>query len=618
MLVKEGEIGFFSRKAQVTLFVIIALVIVAAAILIFAFREIDTSFEANLPAEIQPAYDNFLKCLEDEALTGIRLLEDQGGYIELPGFEPGSLYSPFSSQLRFSGINVPYWYYVSGNNIQKEQSPSRSLMEEQLSKFIESGIKNCDFDDYYERGFEISLGEPKINTIIQNDAVEVSLKLDLSIEKGFDSSAVKDHKISVNSKLGELYEDAKKIYDKEQNDLFLEEYGVDVLRLYAPVDGVEISCSPLTWSADEVFDNLEKAIEANTLSLKSQGDSRDYFFVDAGTKNKIRFINSRNWSRSFEVNPSDGAILMSKPIGNQPGLGILGFCYVDYHFVYDVKYPVLIQVYSDNEIFQFPIGVVIKGNLPRESYPVASADTEIQDLCQYKNTLIDVNTKDSMGRAIDSDVSYECSNTACYIGRTDRGNLNELFPQCVNGRIIAKAEGYEEAYGTFSTVSPGSVDIFLNKIYSIEVVLSLDGKPYNGQAVISFVSNNSKSIVYPDSKNVDLTYGEYDVEVYIYRNASLEFPSTITRQCVNVPRSGIIGIFGLTEKKCFDVEIPDQIISNVLAGGGSQYYYITQNEIESSRRIFIDAESLPLPKSIDELQTNYILYESRGLNIDFR
>ena len=71
-----------------------------------------------------------------------------------------------------------------------------------------------------------------------------------------------------------------------------------------------------------------------------------YFYIDAGVSDEIRFINSKDWPRNFEVSPSEGILLVANPVGNQPGLGVLGFCYVPYHFVYNVKYPVLIQVYN--------------------------------------------------------------------------------------------------------------------------------------------------------------------------------------------------------------------------------------------------------------------------------
>ena len=39
--------------------------------------------------------------------------------------------------------------------------------------------------------------------------------------------------------------------------------------MYAPVDGVELTCSPLVWNADEVFKNLSIATETNTFALSN-------------------------------------------------------------------------------------------------------------------------------------------------------------------------------------------------------------------------------------------------------------------------------------------------------------------------------------------------------------
>ena len=134
-----------NRKAQVSIFIIIAIVVVAGVIIFFSLREIGP---AKVPASLEPVYVNFLGCLEEDIKTGIDVLGSQGGYIELPEFEPGSGHMPFSSQLEFVGNQIPYWYYVSGNNIQKDQVPSLSDMETALEDFVESQIVNCPFDIY--------------------------------------------------------------------------------------------------------------------------------------------------------------------------------------------------------------------------------------------------------------------------------------------------------------------------------------------------------------------------------------------------------------------------------------------------------------------------------------
>jgi len=90
-----------------------------------------------------------------------------------------------------------------------------------------------------------------------------------------------------------------------------------------------------------------------------------------------------------------------------------------------------------------------------------------------------------------------------------------------------------------------------------------------------------------------------------------------SEQCVEVPQSGLGGLFGLTAEKCFDIEIPAQIVSDVLAGGGKETYYISEYELRNSDYIEINAESLKLPTTLEELQENYLLFETKELDINF-
>ncbi len=613
-----------NKRGQITIFIIIAIILISIVIGFFAFREF--IFIENIPISIEPVYVSFLSCLEDNTLTGIDILESQAGYISLPDFEPGSTYMPFSSQLNFLGNPIPYWYYVSGNNIQKEQMPSKRNMEDQLGEFVNREIMGCIFDNYYEQGFEISQGEPEAKIIIGDNEVEVSLDMNLNINKDEDSALIKNHKVVIKSKLGTLYNSAKKIYEYEQKNLFLENYAVDTLRLYAPVDGVELTCSPVTFGADEVFDDLQEAIEVNTLALKVEGgdyslknEENKYFIIDISVDADVRFINSRNWANSFEVSPSEGNMLVSKPVGNQPGLGILGFCYVPYHFVYNVRYPVLIQLYSGTEIFQFPMAVVVQGNKPREALDVSAVEMGVPELCKYKNTLVEVNTYDTKLNPVETDISYECFGEVCNMGKTEQGSLEEEFPQCVNGYILAKAEGFEDDKYLYSITESGNVNIILDKLYEINVELKLDGIDYQGEAMVNFISDkSSKVIVYPEKKTVELSEGQYEVQVYIYKNSSLKLDETTYEQCMEIPQSGLGGFFGLTKEKCFDIEIPEQIISNVLAGGGKENYYILESELENLDILEIDSESLDLPKSVEDLQDNYLLFEDKDLEISFK
>ncbi len=607
-----------NKRAQVTVFIIIAILLIAVVAGYFIFRnKISVS---KVPASLQPAYTSFLSCLEEDTLTGASILMSQGGYIELPEFEPGSVYMPFSSQLNFLGNPIPYWYYVSQNNIEKEQVPSKREMEGELEKYIEERIRDCSFEEYYEEGYSIYSEIPDADVEIRDNSIEVTLKMDFNIEKEGDTALVKEHKITTSSRLGKLYDSAVKVYEEEQKEMFLEEYAIDTLRLYAPVDGVELSCSPEIWNAEEIFNDLQEAIEINTLALKTEGSSKDYFVLDLPISEDVRFITSSNWPYNFEVNPSEGVFMIANPVGTQTGLGILGFCYVPYHFVYNIKYPVLIQVYDGEDMFQFPTAVILQGNNPRE--PLEGTATQIQDakICEDKNTLMEVHTYDANLNEISAKISYECFGDTCHLGETSStGILETEFPQCMNGYIIAKAEGYEEYKQLYSVIDSGEIHLILDKVYNTKINLKIDGEKYEGEAIISFISDDlSKTIVYPEQEVAELSEGDYNITVYVYQDSSLKLKESTYQECMEVPSSGIGGILGFTKEKCFDVTIPSQIISSALAGGGAENYYISEYDLQNYNLLEIGAESLPTPTSLEKLQENYELFETKGLGVVFK
>jgi len=615
-----------NKLGQVSVFVIIAIVILAGVVAYFVIN--NGVSKTSIPANLEPVYNSFLNCLQEDVLVGVDVLESQGGYIEMPEFVPGSSYMPFSSLLDLFGNPVPYWYYVSGNNIQREQVPTKSEMESQLSDFVSKKIKDCVFDSYYSSGFEIVMGEPNAEIQINSDNLDVILNMNLEIYKADEKAILSSHKIQVNSELGKLYDSAIKVYNYEQKNLFLENYAVDTLRLYAPVDGVELTCSPKIWNADKVFEDLASAIETNTLSLRSKGGdftlrnkANKYFVLDLGVSENVRFINSKNWPNSFDVAPTEEVVMISNPVGNQPGLGILGFCYVPYHFVYNMKYPVLIQVSSNSgkETFQFPMAVIIQGNLPRESGKIDTNVEVPREFCKDKNTLMQINIYDSALNSVDADISYSCFGEVCPIGGTENGVLEDYFPQCANGIVLAKAEGFADGKIMASSVQTGSVDLVLDRLYNQNIELTLDNRVYNGDAIISFSSDKvSKTVLYPNQKNVSLVEGQYDISVYIYKNSSIKISASVKKQCFKAPRSGLGGLFGMTEEKCVDLTIPEQIISNALSGGGTQKHYILESDLINSRTIAINADSLKAPQSLEDLQDNYILFDAQGLGVSFK
>ncbi len=615
------------KKGQVAVFIILAIAIIIGIVLFFLLR--GKIFQETIPQELEQVYDYYLSCIEQESFDAILISGSKGGYIKNSEFSPGNEYMPFSNQLDFFGTGIPYWYYISSNGFIEEQVPSKTEIQEQLNDYLEERLDKCDFSDFEKQGFEIDILNASVSSVIKDDSVSIDVKQDLNINLGEISWRKTSHSVSVNSQLGKMYNLAKKVYNKQREETFLEVYGVDVLRNYAPVDGVELVCSPKIWLQQDIKTELANALEANVQAIKLKGNYYDlakeenkYFVQDIGENVdvNVNFLYSKDWPTKISIYPDENP-LIAEPVGAQQGLGALGFCYVPYHFVYDLAYPVLIQLYSGNEMFQFPVAVVIDKNQPVEGLNTEAISDAEPELCKYKNQEVSVYTYDIDLNPVEAEIEFECLSSSCDIGKTEiKGNdavLIDNFPQCVNGYIVVNAEGYAEKRYLYSTNQGGDVNIVLDKLYDLDIDLKLDGKSTNDFTIINFVSEaHIQTIAWPEQKQISLSAGEYNIEIQVYRDSSIVIPATSEEKCVEAPKSGILGIFGMTEEKCFTIDIPSQKLENAISGGGKTTDYFIESMLENGK-MEISVESLPIPKKLEELQDNYNLLEFKPVYIEF-
>ncbi len=609
------------KKGQLAIMIIVAVVIVLGIVVYFVYG--DRLGIQGIQTEFVSVYKFYDSCIQDAAQSGIDLAESQGGRIYIPEYEPGSEYAPFSSQLNFLGFPIPYWYYVSGNGLIKEQAPGKSDMEEEMSLYIRDRIRDCDFEPFYAQGFSIENGELEVDVEILKNSISASVNSEMVVSRENSSARKAEHKVEIASKLGKLYETAQQIYENQKNKAFLEDYAVDVLRLYAPVDGVEIQCSPKIWKTRDVVNDIKNGLENNIGTIKFDGNyyelnnqEREYFVVKQRIDENVNLIYSKDWPTKIEIAGADDELMIANTIGNQEGLGILGFCYAPYHFVYDLSFPVLIQVYEGDEIFQFPVAVIIDKNLPRRAIFSEFNETEEIGLCNSKTQNLEVNVYDTSLNKINANISYECFNERCRLGETENGVFRGKAPACVNGYINVQAEGYSEKKELLSTNEQSRADIVLDREYESEIEVEIAGKLLQGNAIVSFSGEKIKSAVLPEVRNIKLSEGFYNVSVYVYGNSSLKIPGSTKRQCTEVSESGIAGLFGGTREECVDITISETAIENALIGGGKTEIYLIEDELAKGK-MKIKVNALPNPTSIEQLQNNFAAFEESGIDIEF-
>lgn len=627
-----------NKRGQITVFIILALVIIG---LIGGYFFLIKPITPNIPTNIAPVYSYYTSCIEQAAKNGASIMSSQGGYLELPEFSPGSTYAPFSSQLGFMGLAIPYWYYISSNGLQKEQIPTKAQMQIGLANYIQDQISKCDFASFELQGYNITTGDAVVKTVINDADITVNVNQKLSINYQDASFSLNNHKIDAVSRLGAFYNLAKQIYDYEQKNMFLENYTSDILYTYAPVSGAIINCSPAVWSPYSVVDKLKSALENNIQSIKMVGNyytsnnqNVNYFIAgkDANidlANQQVSFMYSKDWPSRFEIWPTKNNLMMAQPIGNQAGLGIMGFCYIPYKFVYDLYFPVLVQIYNPsdaNDIFQFPVAIVINKNVIREPLPQTNVENPAS-ICDNANTDIEVNTLNINLEPVSASVDFKCLDDTCPIGKTKIDNLTGVasltakVPQCINGILIASADGYKDKKQLISTNEEYSSNIVLDREYKLAVEVYVDGVLTNDMAVISVNENlenssvNSGSVAYPSSKEIKLAETDYTFDVKVYGKGNVIIPASTSRQCVTSPKSGIAGFFGSQEEKCFDVTAPAQTMTNILTAGGTQRQYITSGELDTAKILRIYAKSVKAPTNLESIQTSYDEVQAQKLEV---
>ena len=633
------------RKAQVTPFVAIGLIIVALVGLFLIYGDqlgkVELLEDIVIPKEVQVINNAVDECIRIVSSEALNLAGSQGGYVYVNQEGFISPVDPFTNNLVFGNSQIPYWFYISSNNIRKEQVPSKTQMKSQLENYIKINLKNCLGNFTQFEGYEIIQGETDADVNIGINSVNVVVNWPLNIKYRERNFRLEKFSQDFDVPLGKLYDLALKIYNDENKNYFLEEKTIDMLVVYdeIPYSETNFNCGIKIWTRTNVEKSLRKVISQNIPAIKVKGTNYDnvdkYFEWDAIKTREnldINLMYLQDWPLQMDVFPRDGEILKSdQVIGNDEVTRLLGslFCINNYHFVYDIKYPVMIVLSRDGYIFQFATMVVIDNNLPRENRQVRDFSNTEGKICDAKVTPIKVNVNayDNNGNIYpinNVNIKYRCSTTECEIGESK--DLVLQFPACLNGEVIAEKEGYHFDKKTISTNKEGSVALNLEPLYELDYDIVLikkltrvESTPEKEQVLFNFINEEKDyrtSVAWQEEdRKIKLIPGKYKVESYILDEAGVKvkIEGKKIERCVDVPKP-ILGIlFGVTDKKCVEEEIPETEIEQVLVGGANFEFEFTRNDLVNNKKITLYTLIDKKPASYDDIQDIYDGLDRRDL-----
>jgi len=192
------------KKGQVTIFVIIAIVIIALALLIYFFYPEITSnlgFASDNP-------NSFLQdCLEEQITESIEIISEQGGSIE-----PELTYN-------YLGQEVEYLCYTDKYYLPcvMQIAHLRKHIQNEILAYISDDITSCmaDLKESYEsRGYGVSLRQGDVEVELVPDNVLINFNHTLTLNK--DSQEIYDGmQIAVKTKVYDLVAIAMNILNWE-------------------------------------------------------------------------------------------------------------------------------------------------------------------------------------------------------------------------------------------------------------------------------------------------------------------------------------------------------------------------------------------------------------------
>jgi len=203
-----------NKKAQVTLFIILAILMIAAVIIFFVARGLIVP-EGRATPEVSSLF--IQACVEDSMRDAIQKISSQGGYVE----NNLSVRFKFSDEKEYS--NISYLCYINGlfsPCINQEPMLIKHL-ENEIEKEVSGNVEQC-FSDYADgleqQGYEVQKVYNGFNITLAPEKIILNIDGEITTEKADEKIILKDIKSLFSSKFYGLSMIAKDIVNKESSN----------------------------------------------------------------------------------------------------------------------------------------------------------------------------------------------------------------------------------------------------------------------------------------------------------------------------------------------------------------------------------------------------------------
>ncbi|MBI2147850.1 hypothetical protein HYU19_05265 [Candidatus Woesearchaeota archaeon] len=447
-----------SKRGQITIFILIGILILvaAAAYLYYQRASVGLPEVEKIPAAFLPVREYVEGCIRSTAEQGADIMGLQGGYIAVPPHISANPYS-YLPLTQDRGLKVPYWYYEGVSRI-----PSLENMGTDLAAYVDENVQYClgGLEPLKEL-FDIEVqSAPSSAAVIASDAVAVVTKMPIKarVKGSGEETTILSYSSSLPVSLKRMHDLGVEVMTRENQEMYMEKLTVNLMAIGPdiPFTGMELQCSKLKWSKQQVQDDIKNLLFYNvprvTLEktkhppIPADDDLGRHMFSWQATSSDFRDITagvvfSKDWPFQMVVRPSSGNV-MSASFGQGAEKYLQYLCINTYHFTYDLIYPVQIVLEDPDAfngrgyLFTFAFPVLVNHNKgDRTNFPIATFESPEQDLeaCSDRDAApFTIRATNPDGEYVkDANVTFNCANMIyCHLGTTEfTGGIYSLMTQ---------------------------------------------------------------------------------------------------------------------------------------------------------------------------------------------
>src|SRR3989338_6039880 len=430
-----------TKKSQVAIFMIIVAVLIIGGVIFFTLTseekkssEAEIMITESVPVEFDPVKKFVEDCLYTTSAEGLELIGQHGGYASLDerslntesfavtGTPTESDAVLFASD---SNLKIPYWWYLKSSNSCKgdcafaskrpELSGQGNSIQENLQRYVDAKLGACtnNFEAFREQGYTITeTSKPKSTVLITQDDVAIGLDYGLKIEKQGSSASPSRFAARVPVNLQKIYELATKITNLEMENNYIEKHALNLITAFSGVDNNKLPpMSELQFKfgsnvgrqKTQVKDNVEKILLSYVPLFQVDGTAnyeRNIFDNElsqrlydttiipvhdekfSGLDASFSYLDF--WPIYFNLNCNGERC---KPNSANSLISFLGV--QDYKFIYDVSFPVLVEVHDPLALNGrgYTFNLFLEGNI-RNNEPIKTDYNPLEVNYQSEQSLL--------------------------------------------------------------------------------------------------------------------------------------------------------------------------------------------------------------------------------------